>query len=236
MLEPQQLSLGVTLSDDATFDNFHAPAGSSNAQALALVRAQAEGCGEQLVFLWGAPGVGLTHLLQAGCHRAHDSGLSFQYLPLEELAGIEPRHLLEGLERLDYICIDGLDAVAGRADWEEALFHLFNRVREQGHRLLLAANKGPHQLPIGLADLRSRLQWGLTWQLQALDDADKQQALRQRARARGLELSDEVAHYILQRVSRNMDELVRSLQRLDQASLAEQRKLTIPFVKKVLSI
>lgn len=236
MLEPQQLSLGVTLNDDATFDNFHAPPGSANAQASALVRAQAEGGGEQLVFLWGAPGVGLTHLLQAGCHRAHDSGLSFQYLPLEELAEVEPRHLLEGLEALDYICIDGLEAVAGKADWEEALFHLFNRVREQGRRLLLAANRGPHQLPINLADLRSRLQWGMTWQLQPLDDADKQQALRQRARARGLELSDEVAHYILQRVSRDMDELFRSLQRLDQASLAEQRKLTIPFVKKVLSI
>lgn len=236
MLEPQQLSLGVTLNDDATFDNFHAPSGSSNAQASALVRAQAEGLGEQVVFLWGAPGVGLTHLLQAGCHRAHDSGLSFQYLPLQELIEVEPHHLFEGLEALEYICIDNLEAVAGRADWEEALFHLFNRVREQGHRLLLAAHKGPHQLPIELADLRSRLQWGVTWQLQALADIDKQQALRQRARARGLELSDEVAQYILQRVSRDMDELFRCLQRLDQASLAAQRKLTIPFVKKVLSI
>lgn len=236
MLEPQQLSLGVTLNDDATFDNFHAPAGSSNAQALALVRAQAEGRGEPLVFLWGVPGVGLTHLLQAGCHSAHDMGLSFQYLPLAELAEVDPGHLLEGLEALDYICIDNLEVVAGRVDWEEALFHLFNRVREQGHRLLLAANKGPHQLPIGLADLRSRMQWGVTWQLLPLDDADKQQALRQRARARGLELSEEVAQYILQRVSRDMDELFRSLQLLDQASLAEQRKLTIPFVKKVLSI
>lgn len=236
MLEPQQLSLGVTLNDDATFDNFHAPPGSPNAQALALVRAQALGSGEQLLFLWGAPGVGLTHLLQAGCHRAHDAGLSVQYLPLEELTGIEPGPMLEGLEALDYICIDNLQAVAGKVAWEEALFHLFNRVREQGHRLLVAANRGPHQLPIGLADLRSRLQWGVTWQLQPLADVDKQQALRQRARARGLELSDEVAQYILQRVSRDMDELFHSLELLDQASLAEQRKLTIPFVKKVLSI
>ncbi len=235
MLEPQQLSLGVTLNDDATFDNFHAPLGSPNAQALALVRAQAEGRGEQVVFLWGASGVGLTHLLQAGCRSAQDWGFSFQYLPLEELVEVEPQHLLEGLEALDYVCIDNLDAIVGRADWEEALFHLFNQLREQGRRLLLAANKGPHQLPIELADLSSRLQWGVTWHLQPLDDADKQQALRQRARARGLELSDEVAHYIMQRVSRDMDELLRSLQRLDQASLAERRKLTIPFVKKVLS-
>lgn len=236
MPSPQQLSLGVSLKDDATFDNFYSPEGSANAQTLSWLRAQSEGCGESFIYLWGAPGVGLTHLLQAAVHNAQDAGRSVQYLPLRDLVGFAPAALFEGLDNLDYLCLDGLDAVAGQPEWEEALFHLYNRLREQGGCLLVAAAQGPRGLPVALPDLRSRLMWGVTCQVQGLSDEDKQRALRQRARARGLELSDEVAHYILQRVPRDMNELFCYLQRLDHASLAEQRKLTIPFVKKVLSL
>lgn len=236
MLNPRQLSLGVSLNDDATFENFYTPEGSANEQVLTWLRAQSRGGGEAFIYLWGAPGVGLTHLLQAAGHSAQEAGLAFQYLPLRDLSGFAPQALLEGLENLDYVCLDGLEAVAGRPDWEEALFHLYNRMRDREARLLVAAVQGPQELPVSLPDLRSRLMWGMTCQVQSLSDEDKQNALRQRARARGLELSEEVAHYILQRVPRDMNELFCYLQRLDHASLAEQRKLTIPFVKKVLGL
>ncbi|WP_027329656.1 DnaA regulatory inactivator Hda [Marinimicrobium agarilyticum] len=236
MANPQQLSLGVSLNDDATFDNFYAPEGSSNAATLELLKAQAEGRGEWFIYVWGRSGVGLTHLLQAAGHRAQDAGQAIQYLPLREVVGFAPEALLEGLDQLDYLCLDGLEAIAGKPDWEEALFHLFNRMRDAGGRLLAAAVQGPRELPIELPDLHSRLQWGMTCQVHPLSDDEKQLALRHRARARGLELNEEVAHYILQRVPRDMNELFCYLQRLDHASLAEQRKLTIPFVKKVLSL
>ena len=236
MPTPQQLSLSVSLNDDATFDNFYAPEGATNARTLALLKAQAGGQGEPFIYLWGQPGVGLTHLLQAAGHEAQDAGLSIQYLPLRELVGFAPHELLEGLEYLDLVCLDGLEVIAGKPDWEEALFHLFNRLRDAQKHLLVAAVQGPQELPVTLPDLRSRLQWGVTCQVQALSDEDKQNALRHRARARGLELSGDVAHYILQRVPRDMNELFCYLQRLDHASLAEQRKLTIPFVKKVLNL
>lgn len=236
MLSPQQLSLGVSLNDDATFDNFYAPQGSANARTLTWLRQQSRGEGESFIYLWGASGVGLTHLLQAAGHSAQGAGLSVQYLPLRDLVGFAPDALFEGLENLDYLCLDGLEAIAGNPQWEEALFHLYNRLHEQRRQLLVAAVKGPQELPVTLPDLRSRLMWGVTVQVQALSDEEKQLALRHRARARGLELSDEVAHYILQRVPRDMNELFCYLQRLDHASLAEQRKLTIPFVKKVLNL
>lgn len=236
MPHPEQLSLGVSLNDDATFDNFYASPGSANAQTLELLRDQAEGGGEGFIYLWGGPGVGLTHLLQAAGHLAQDSGLSIQYLPLCDLVGFAPEALFDGLENVDYLCLDGLEAIAGQVNWEEALFHLYNRLRECGSRLLVAAVQGPRELSVVLPDLRSRLQWGVTCQVHPLSDEDKQNALRHRARARGLELSEEVAHYILQRVPRDMNELFCYLQRLDHASLAEQRKLTIPFVKKVLNL
>ena len=233
---PRQLSLSVSLNDQARFDNFYVRLGSPNASILALLQAQARGEGEAFVYLWGPPGVGLTHLLQAACHTAEAAGLSIQYLPLRELLGFAPGSLLEEMDSLDFLCLDGLEAIAGRSDWEEALFHLYNRLHERGGRLLVAAVQGPRELPLGLPDLRSRLQWGVTCQLESLSDEHKREALRYRAKARGLELSEEVADYVLQRVSRDMNQLFCNLERLDHASLAEQRKLTIPFVKKVLNL
>lgn len=233
---PQQLSLSVNLNDDARFENFYAPADTHNAMVLQGVRHLASGAGEQFIFLWGAPGCGLTHLLQAACYQAQEVGLTVQYLPLRDLAGYAPDELFAGLETVDLVCLDCLPSVAGREDWEFAIFNLYNRLRDQGKRLLIAAEQNPRELNLVLEDLRSRLQWGLTYHVQTLSDEDKQQALQLRARARGLELSDEVAQYIIQRLPRDTNELFWQLQRLDHASLEEQRKLTIPFVKKILAI
>lgn len=233
---PQQLSLGVSLNDDATFENFHTAEGTSNAQVVASLRAQLTPAGEQMIFLWGAPGVGVTHLLQAACHRAQELGLSMQYLPIRDMIGFAPEQLLDGLEALDLVCLDGLDLVVGNPIWEQALFNFFNRMRDSGGRLLMAAHQGPRELPIQLPDLQSRLNWGITFQLHSMEDAEKQAALQLRAKARGLELNDEVAQFILHRAPRDMNELFCYLNRLDDASLAEQRKLTIPFVKQVLSL
>ena len=233
---PQQLSLGVSLNDDATFENFYAPDLARNALVVDGLRRQVEGEGEHFVYLWGAPGAGLTHLLQASCHYAQTLGQSVQYLPLRDMVGYAPEEIFAGLDSLDLVCLDCLASIAGRPDWELAIFNLYNMLREAGKKLLVAAEQGPQELAIGLADLRSRLQWGVTYQVRNLGDDDKQQALQMRARARGLELSDEVAQFMIQRLSRDTNELFWQLQRLDHASLAEQRKHTIPFVKKVLAL
>lgn len=236
-LPPQQLSLGVSLNDDATFGNFYTVAGSNNQQVLTALWHLARGEGDEaFIYIWGAGGVGLTHLLQAACHEAAGRGLAVQYLPLRDLLGFAPEPLLEGFETLDLICIDDLDLVAGSREWELALFCLFNSVRDNGGRLLTAALCSPHHLPVQLPDLRSRLAWGVVYQVDSMTDADKQKALQSRARARGLELSAEVAQYILHRAPRDMNELFFCLNRLDDASLAEQRRLTIPFVKRVLGL
>ncbi len=235
-MKPQQLSLGVSLNDDATFDNFYAPESTPNAQVRSAVRSQIELANEPFIYLWGAGGCGLTHLLQAACHQAQTLGKSFQYFPLRDLIGYAPDELFANLEALDFVCLDGLDLIIGRADWELALFGLYNRMRDAGKLLLVAAVFGPRELMVSLPDLASRLQWGITFHVHSLNDQEKQEALQLRARTRGLELSDEVANFIIQRLPRDMNELFWQLNRLDHASLAEQRKLTIPFVKKILNL
>lgn len=220
-----QLPLGIGLRDSATFTNFHA---GSNSEALqSLSRGQ-----EAFVYLWGPAGSGKTHLLQALCQQQGEAGHTVAYLPLAE-PGMAPA-MLEGLEAMDLVVIDELDAVAGQAPWETALFHLYNRLGEAGVRLVVAAPVAPAGLGIRLPDLASRLGWGLTLQLSANDDAAKLAILQLRARNRGLELSEEVGNYLLKRCERDMDSLIQLLERLDAASLQEQRKLTIPFVKTLL--
>ena len=171
--------------------------------------------------------------LQAACLRFEQRGEPAVYLPLAEVVEYGPA-LLDNLEQCELVCLDNLDAVAGRADWEEALFHLFNRLRDSGRRLLLSANCSPRELPVGLPDLQSRLTLALVFQLQSLSDEDKLRALQLRASRRGLQLSDEVGRFILTRGTRSMSALFELLERLDQASLQAQRKLTIPFLKATL--
>jgi DnaA family protein len=114
------------------------------------------------------------------------------------------------------------------------MFNLFNRARQNDCRLLLAGNAAPRAMAVDLADLRSRLGWGIVYQLAQVGDEEKSTILQFRAERRGLALPCEVASYIVARASRDMDALLALLEALDRASLVEQRALSIPFVKRVL--
>jgi len=230
-----QLPLGVHLNDEATFGNFFVSAGSTAALALEAIRALSSKSGpDTFIYLWGWSG--LSHLLQAACHDARERGYAGQYLPLDEVAGFAPTELLEGLEFQDLLCLDGLEAVLGRPDWDLALFHLYNRVQVQGSRLLVSAHSSPRELACSLPDLASRLAWGSSYRLDSLNDLEKQRALQQRALFRGLDMNDEVARFILNHNSRELKQLFECLDTLDRRSLAEKRRLSIPFVKEVLGL
>src|SRR5574344_2136179 len=232
-MKPIQLPLGVRLRDAATFANYYPGA---NAAALGYVERVCEtdaDWAENLIYLWGAADVGRSHLLQAACLRMEQFGGRAVYLPLDAVAMYGPQ-LLDNLEQCDLVCIDGVDLVAGHPTWEEALFHLFNRLRDAGRRLLLSASAPPREVPIKLPDLKSRLTLALVFQLHGLTDDEKLRALQLRASRRGLHLNDEVGRFILTRGSRSMSALFDLLDQLDHASLQAQRKLTIPFLKETL--
>ncbi len=228
-----QLPLGVQLSDDATFSSFYA---GPNTAVLAAIQRVLRGEGEEhYLYLWGEEGVGCTHLLQAACHESVILGRSACYLPLKNYA-ILPATALEGLERLSLVCLDNIDAIAGHGVWEEAVFHFFNRLRASHIPLLVADHKAARYLNIKLPDLKSRLSWGTPYQVHALEDNEKLAALQIRAKARGLVLSDEVGRFLLRRCARDMQALYHTLAKLDAASLSAQRRLTIPFIKEVLTV
>ncbi len=218
-----QLPLSFQAPEYAVFESFIA---ADNQQLLHSLQDDSE----QLIYLWGETGAGKSHLLQAVTQHYLERNKTAFYIPLADNQDLTPQ-MLDGLEVMDLVCLDELDTLCGNTQWEEALFHLFNRMRDSGSRLVLAASNSAVNLTIQLPDLRSRLSWGLTYQLKPLDDKGKAEALQQRASQRGLSMNEEVTAYILKHSSRSMHQLMALLDKLDYASLAEQRKLTIPFIK-----
>jgi DnaA family protein len=225
-----QLPLGLALRDSARFNSFYP---GENLETVHELQLSATGRGEALIYVVGAGGMGKTHLLQAACYEAAQSGRTTGYLPLQELLGFAVT-VFDDLEQLDLICLDEVAAVAGHEDWERGLFDLFNRVRQSGSTLLIAAGKRPDQAGFLLPDLVSRLGWGVTYLLKPLAEHDVIAALRCRAQARGLQLPEETAQYLLRRFPRDLPTLFALLDTLDTASLIEQRRLTVPFAKSVL--
>lgn len=227
-----QIPLGLTLNDDASFDNFYM---GKNNETVAALKQTASGQGERITYLCGSRGQGLSHLLQASCHYAAQHKLSSAYLPLEQLMMQSPE-ILNGFEALQLICIDDLRSIARSTVWEEAVFHLFNRVYDAGGSIIFAGDDLPKSIPLELPDLVSRLSWGVVYQLQPLTDFEKLTVLITRAKSRGMTLSEEVGKYILSHCPRHMTTLFAALDVLDKATLAAKHRLTIPFVKKVLDI
>lgn len=227
-----QLPLALGLQHSPSLDDYIV--GHNQAVIDALRRALL-GIGENILYLFGPAGCGRSHLLMGQCAAAEHQGLLCAYLPLSERATLAPE-MLEGLEGFELIAIDDIQSIAGDGAWEEALFALFNRCHDLDTRMLFSADCGPAALPLHLPDLRSRMAWGLTLSLQPLDEPGRLELLQSLAARRALKLPAEVARYLLERTSRHPRDLVETIARLDQASLSEKRRLTIPFVRDSLQL
>ncbi len=227
-----QLALSLRLRDSARFSNFVV---GSNQELVGQLQQLATVTTSDQVLCWGVAGTGKTHLLQAVCHQVSKQNHAAAYLALDEAAEFPPE-LLESWENYRLVCLDNIQAIAGQPDWEEAVFHLYNRLHDRQHSLVVSASFAPAQLPLALPDLRSRLGAGLIYQLQTLNDEHSLEALQLRASLRGFDLPEETGRYLLKHMPRDLPALMALLEQLDIASLAAQRRLTIPFTKTVLGL
>lgn len=228
-----QLGLPIGLRDDASFDNFIPGENTVALEHLKSLFANEQSEGS--VYLWGAKAAGKTHLLQALCHQATAANQSIVYLPMQHWQEMDVA-ILEGFEQYQMVCIDDIDAIAGQILWEQELFHLYNRILERKVQLVVSASTSLQESAITLPDLKSRLGWGPVFHVRELSEEGKIQALQQSAQRRGFDLPDNVAQYLLRRYSRDMNSLFTLLNELDKASLAAQRRLTVPFVKQWLEV
>lgn len=227
----QQLPLGVRLPDRAVFASF-LPA--RNREALEHAQRVAGGEAAGASWFCGPASAGKTHLLQAICAQAGQSRRA-GYFPLAELERLGVG-VLEGLPQLQCVCLDDLEAVAGRLEWEKTIFGLLRELEDCGGSLVMAARPPPALLGWALPDLGSRCAAAAVLKLRALDEAEQQQALQLRARLRGFELPEETLRWLQRRFPRDMRRLYGLLDTLDDAALAAQRRLTVPFIREVLRL
>ncbi|MDO8310315.1 MAG: DnaA regulatory inactivator Hda [Sideroxyarcus sp.] len=176
--------------------------------------------GERGLYVWGETGSGKSHLLQAAVERARTAGQSALYA-----CGEVP-------QAAQVVAVDDVEKLDDAA--QISLFALYNRMRESGGLLLVSGTQAPAFLKLR-DDLRTRLGWGLVYQVHALDDAEKAQALRQHAQARGLQLPNEVTTYLLRHGRRDLPALLGILNALDEHCLRLKRAASVPLLKEVMA-
>lgn len=231
----QQLALPINLEVEASFENYYLPESSPNMQATRCLYQMAHGRGEAVAFLWGVADVGLSHLLRACARQANDQSLRACYLKLSAAQSVSS-DFFAGLGEPELACIDDVDYIAGHQAHEQALFHWFNSVRDRGGRIIFASHTPPNQMALSLADLHSRLLSGPVYELEPLGDEDKTRALQLQSHQLGMQLTGEVAQFIVRHCPRGMAALFAVLKQLDCESLASQRRVTIPFIKQALGL
>ncbi|RRN54220.1 DnaA regulatory inactivator Hda [Pseudoxanthomonas sp. SGNA-20] len=223
-----QLPLALRYPPEQRLESYiGAPAG-----ALEQLRDLARLPGADWIYLEGASGAGKTHLGLGVCAEAEGAGRRAAYLPLRAARG-RLREALEAQEA-DVVALDGLEAIAGDREDEVALFDFHNRMRAAGTSVLYLATAAPQALPLVLPDLRSRLGQCTRVALHTLDDEGRRAVLRDRARRRGLVLEEAAIDWLLTRTGRDMGHLLGLLERIDRASLAAQRRVTVPFLRGLL--
>ena len=212
-----QLLLDISPDWTPTLDNFVV---GHNIELLSALRHALAGTArERCFYLWGEAGSGKTHLLQAVMEQARMLGQSAIYMQ----AGVPQYRQCVAVDD-----VEALDEVG-----QIALFDLYNSMREQGGLLLASGMAAPAHLNLR-DDLRTRLGWGLVYQVHGLNEAEKVQALEQHAQARGFTLPQEVTQYLLRHGRRDLPALLALLDKLDQHCLRLQRTPSVPLLKEIM--
>lgn len=229
---PLQMPLSVSLRDNARFENFIT---EHNDIVCELLIACVEQGTDSFVYLWGDSGSGRSHLLQATCHATATRGRKPIYLPMDKLIAQTSPEVLFGVEDSDVVCIDTIEALVGNSVWQEAVFHLFNRIVRNRRLLVITGNAEPYSLGIELKDLVTRLNSGVAHPIHRLTDDDLRRVIRTRIEARGMRIDDGVIDYILGHASHDLRDVLALIERLDRESLAAKSRLSRSFVKRVMN-
>ena len=222
-----QLLLDISPDRQPTLENFEAGRNLELLSALrhALKGVLGAGSGERIFYVWGETGSGKSHLLRACVHAAQDLSRNAVYAR----GGIPAP---DNAPTAAVIAVDDVEILEDSA--QIRLFNLYNQMRDSGGMLLVSGKESPLHLALR-DDLRTRLGWGLVYQLHSLSDEEKARALERHANARGFTLPAEVAHYLLRHGRRDLPSLMLTLDALDEHSLRLHRPPTIPLLKAVLN-
>jgi DnaA family protein len=242
---PRQIALDLGHTPKPTLDNFIATGNENLMAVLKDVQSRwqkapqdqvALNADSKMIHLWGTSGSGRTHLLSALQLQASELGIN-AFLLNHDSSMDEWRAcadvLIENSQAPGLLCVDDIDHLSEFA--QGALFRLHNLVREASHQHLITASLAPSSNLQIRDDLKTRLVWGLVFQMHTLSDSEKLQALHQAAAQRGLQISNEVAPWLLKHFHRDMPSLMSLLEALDNYSLETKRAITLPLLKEMLA-
>lgn len=231
-----QIPLKMSLREEISFDTFVTEK-PETAIFLNQFQANLKQGSAAGFYLQGVSGAGKTHLLQAACR--YKSGLqeSSVYLPLKDTSLSLIADSLHGLEETSLVCIDDIDSKINKIEWQKSLTNLLIKAQTSGNIVVFSGKTSYLEWPIEYTDLNSALVGVITLPVPVLSDPrDLVEALQRHAQKKGFDLPIEVGNYLVKKFSNQISELMAVLHLLEQATLAEKRCLTLPFVKKYLTL
>ena len=224
----RQIPLDVSLSEYMTFETFYLGPNKSVVDSLRDEK-------NQLIWLAGLEGFGKTHLLHAFLNSHEHENKKVLYLPMSESQDFTP-DILDNLAQYDLVAIDDIENIIGDMTWEEQLLKFYEDSYSTRNKILITAHDTPKGLNFLLPDLSSRFNLALIERLRPMNEDEMIKAILIHSKARGFDLPEDSAKYLINRVPRDVSVLIDMIKLLDYESLSMQRKLTIPFIKTVLDI
>jgi DnaA family protein len=167
------------------------------------------------------------------CNHYADKNKISLFIPLAEVTSLETS-ILDSIESMDIICIDDLDAIKGFPEWEIALFNLINNSLISGCRLVFGTSQNPASINFSLSDLDSRIRKINSTEVFPINDANLQEAVKKISQFRSIRLGDKELNYLITYTERSIDSLINILNKLDDLSIEQKRKITIPLIKEII--
>ena len=220
-----QLGLPISLDSKMLLDNF-----LGNKQLLNFIAKLYVDKTSAEIYIYGAQGLGKTHLLQGAALRALSGQKTAMYIDCYDSL---PGHVLESIEQLSWISIDNINAI--NDNQQDLFFDLYNRAKQAKVSMLISGPDLPSKLDV-MKDLKTRLGLATIFQLEELDDKLTMSVLNNQMSDRNLSIDSKVYEYLFKHYSRDVKVLLTAIDNLDKASLQVKQSITIPFVKKILHL
>ena len=227
-----------------TFANYVVGASNEFCHAAAMRVAEQPGKSYNPFFIYGGVGLGKTHLLHAIANAAlaRNSSMRVLYMSSEtftnelihSLRTEKMREFKSRLRSVELLLIDDIQFLCGKERTQEEFFHTFNALYDAKHQIVVTSDKLPQEIPGIEERLQTRFSWGLTADLQAPDFETRVAILKRKAAVEGVEIPEDVAHLIAERISSNVRELEGALTRLHALSSLQGSKISAEFAQSAL--
>ena len=225
MNKPKQLTFPWSKPNKSSLDEFYFD--EANHELKKILNTDDD------TFLYGIKKTGKTYLLQALCNKYADIDKMSLYLPLAEASQLDAK-ILDGVEHMDIICVDDIDLIEGFKNWETAIFNLINNCQTSGCRLIYGYSKNSSTINFSLNDLKSRVRKIDQIEVFPISDSNLSSAFEEISKHRSIIIGDKELNYLLTYTERSISSLTNILNKLDELSIQQKRKITIPLIKEII--